>query len=64
MLEERSDGVNDMMSDLLMRLIDQDLSVVFYDMTTIRTYGLTKELDELRTYGMSKEMEWSPPHLG
>jgi transposase len=55
MLDERSDGVNDMMSELLMRLIDQDLSVVFYDMTTIRTYGLTEELDELRAYGMSKE---------
>jgi transposase len=54
-LDERSDGVNDMMSELLMRLIDQDLSVVFYDMTTIRTYGLTEELDELRAYGMSKE---------
>ncbi len=34
---------------------DQDLSVVFYDMTTIRTYGLTEEIDELRAYGMSKE---------
>ena len=54
-LEERSGSVNDMMSELLMRLIDQDLSVVFYDMTTIRTYGLTQELDELRAYGMSKE---------
>jgi len=28
-LDDRSDEVNDMMSDLLMRLIDQDLSVVF-----------------------------------
>ncbi|AWB33048.1 IS1634 family transposase [Orrella marina] len=54
-LDERSEGVNDMMSELLMRLIDQDLSVVFYDMTTIRTYGLTEGLDDLRAYGMSKE---------
>ena len=28
-LDERSDGVNDMMSELLMRLIDQDVSMVF-----------------------------------
>jgi len=54
-LDECSDGVNKMMSELLMRLIDQDLSVVFYDMTTIRTHGLTQELDDLRAYGMSKE---------
>ena len=54
-LDDRNDGVNDMMSELLMRLIDQDLSVVFYDMTTIRTHGLTEELDDLRAYGMSKE---------
>lgn len=54
-LDERSEDVNDMMSELLMRLIDQDLSVVFYDMTTIRTYGMTEELNDLRAYGMSKE---------
>ena len=54
-LDERNDDINDLMSDLLMRLIDQDLSIVFYDMTTIRTYGLTEDLDELRAYGMSKE---------
>ena len=54
-LDDRSDEVNDMMSELLMRLIDQDLSVVFYDMTTIRTHGMTQEFDDLRAYGMSKE---------
>lgn len=54
-LDDRSDDVNDMMSGLLMRLIDQDLSVVFYDMTTIRTHGVTQELNDLRAYGMSKE---------
>jgi transposase len=54
-LDDRSEEVNDMMSELLMRLIDQDLSVVFYDMTTIRTHGITEELNDLRAYGMSKE---------
>jgi len=43
------------LSSLLMPLIDRDLSVVFYDMTTIRTHGTSEEIDDLRAYGMSKE---------
>jgi transposase len=54
-LEERGEEVDGTVSELLMPLIDQDLSVVFYDMTTIRTYGVSEELDDLRAYGMSKE---------
>lgn len=54
-LDERSDSVNDMMSELLMRLIDQNLSVVFYEVITACTYGLTEEVDERRVYGVSKE---------
>ena len=44
-----------MMSELLMRLIDQDLSVIFYDMTTIGTHGITQEIDVLKASGMSNE---------
>jgi transposase len=36
-------------------LIDQTLSVVFYDLTTIRTDGHSECRDELRRYGPSKE---------
>ena len=44
-LEERSDGVNDTMLELLMRLIVQDLSVVFYGMAAIHTHGISGQLD-------------------
>jgi hypothetical protein len=36
-------------------LVDQDLAVVFYDMTTIRTEGLSEQAGDLRQFGMSKE---------
>ena len=36
-------------------MVNSKLSVVFYDMTTIRTEGLSEEDDELRHYGMAKE---------
>ena len=36
-------------------LIDQARSVVFYDMTTIRSEGLSVQDGELRQHGMSKE---------
>lgn len=54
-LEERSEETSHALSALLMPLIDKDLSVVFYDMTTIRTHGISQEIDDLRAYGMSKE---------
>jgi len=48
-------AVNDALTGLLRPLVDQELSVVFYDMTTIRTEGLTEQADELRQYGRSKD---------
>ncbi|RMG57383.1 MAG: IS1634 family transposase, partial [Bacteroidetes bacterium] len=48
-------AVNDTLTGLLRPLVDQELSVVFYDMTTIRTEGLSEQKDELRQYGLSKE---------
>ena len=52
---EQQAAVNDTLTGLLRPLVDQDLSVVFYDMTTIRTEGLSEQPDELRKYGRSKE---------
>jgi len=40
---------------LLRPLVDQDLAVVFYDMTTIRAAGLSEQEDDVRQFGMSKE---------
>jgi len=40
---------------LLRPLLDQELAIVFYDLTTIRTDGGSEVPDELRQYGMAKE---------
>lgn len=47
--------VDKVMASLLRPLVDQDLAMVFYDMTTIRAAGLSEQEGELRRYGMSKE---------
>lgn len=36
-------------------MVDQDLAVVLYDMTTIRTDGLSQLDDDVRKFGMSKD---------
>jgi len=54
-LVEHKDAVDGVMAGLLRPLVDQDLAVVFYDMTTIRTAGLSEQEDDLRKFGMSKE---------
>lgn len=48
-------GVDKVIAGLLRPLLDQDLAVVFYDMTTIRTEGLSQQEGDLRQFGMSKE---------
>jgi transposase len=40
---------------LLRPLIDQELSIVFYDLTTIRTEGHSEAAGEIRQYGLAKE---------
>jgi len=47
--------VDECLATLLRPLIDVELSVIFYDLTTIRTEGLTKQTDDVRQFGMSKE---------
>ena len=54
-LVEHKDAVEGVMTGLLRPLVDQDLAVVFYDMTTIRTAGLSEQEDDVRKFGMSKE---------
>jgi len=54
-LVDHKDAVDDVMSSLLRPLVDQDLAMVFYDMTTIRAAGLSQEEGDLRHYGMAKE---------
>ncbi|WP_368737866.1 IS1634 family transposase [Massilia sp. CCM 8734] len=52
---EHKDEVDQVLAGLLRPLVDQDLAVVFYDMTTIRAAGLSQQNDDVRKFGMSKE---------
>ena len=36
-------------------LVDHDLTVVFYDLTTVRIHGEGEVDDDIRAYGMNKE---------
>ena len=54
-LVEHQDEVEQVLASLLRPLVDQDLAVVFYDMTTIRAAGLSQQDGDVRQFGMSKE---------
>jgi hypothetical protein len=54
-LVEHHDAVEEVLAGLLRPLVDQDLAVVFYDMTTIRAAGLSAQDGDLRHFGRSKE---------
>ena len=54
-LVDHKEEVDGVMSGLLRPLVDQDLAMVFYDMTTIRAAGLSQQEDDVRHFGMSKE---------
>lgn len=54
-LVDHAAAVDATVAALLRPMIDQDLSVVFYDLTTIRTEGLSTEAHDVRQFGMAKE---------
>jgi transposase len=54
-LMDHQDEVDAVVAGLLRPLLDQDLSVVFYDLTTIRSEGLVTVEKEVRKFGMAKE---------
>lgn len=54
-LVEHKEQVEEVLTGLLRPLVDRDLAVVFYDMTTIRAEGLSQQNDDVRRFGMSKE---------
>jgi transposase len=54
-LMDHQAAVDDCVAQLLRPLIDEQLSVVFYDLTTIRTEGLSQQADDVRKFGLSKE---------
>ena len=54
-LMDHHGAVDDCVAHLLRPLIDDELSVVFYDLTTIRGEGLSQLEGDVRHFGMSKE---------
>ena len=54
-LMDHQAAVDDGVAQLLRPLIDEQLSVVFYDLTTIRVEGLSQQGGDVRKFGMSKE---------
>lgn len=54
-LMDRSEAVEASVGKLLRPMLDQQLSVVFYDLTTIRIHGEGKVANDLRAFGMNKE---------
>ena len=54
-LMDHQTEVDHVVAGLLRPLIDQELSVVFYDMTTIRAEGLSDQDGDVRRFGMAKE---------
>ena len=54
-LMDQHEAVDKVVAGLLRPMIDQDLSVVFYDLTTIRAEGLSAEANDVRAFGMAKE---------
>lgn len=53
-LDEYSDKLGARLATLMRPLIDQDLSVVFYDLTTVAVTGQTDLEDDVRAYGLAK----------
>lgn len=54
-LDKRSEAVNDALADMIRPLVDRELSIVFYDMTTITVARESSLDDDLRQFGLSKD---------
>lgn len=54
-LMDNADSVENLMAKAMKPLIDQQLSVVFYDLTTVRIHGETTIEDDIRAHGLNKE---------
>jgi hypothetical protein len=54
-LEDHGPAISARLSLLMRPLIDQELSVVFYDLTTVRVEGEAEVPGDTRQHGMSKE---------
>ncbi len=55
-LMDNADAVEDALARQVRPLVDRDLAVVFYDVTTVRIHGEGDVADDIRALGMNKEM--------
>jgi transposase len=54
-LMDHADQVERELAKQIRPLVDRDLAVVFYDLTTVRIHGEGRVEDDLRAFGMNKE---------
>jgi transposase len=54
-LIDNADVIENLIAEQMRPLLDQQLSVVFYDLTTIRIHGETRIENDLRAHGINKE---------
>jgi transposase len=54
-LMDHADRVESELAKQIRPLVDRNLTVVFYDLTTVRIYGEGEVEEDLRAYGMNKE---------
>lgn len=52
---EHHELIEQVLTDAVRPMVNKDLSVVFYDMTTVRAEGLSEQAHEIRQFGKSKE---------
>lgn len=53
-LDDHSEAIGERLAGLMRPLIDQDLSVVFYDLTTVQAAGESAVADDVRAFGRAK----------
>jgi hypothetical protein len=54
-IDEHAEAINERLALLMRPLIDQELSVVFYDLTTVKVHGEAVLDDDVREFGKSKD---------
>lgn len=54
-LMDNTEAVEEALAKQMRPLVDHDLAVVFYDLTTVRIHGEGRVEDDLRGFGMNKE---------
>jgi hypothetical protein len=54
-LMDNVDRVEDELAKQIRPLVDHNLTIVFYDLTTVRIHGEAKLEDDVRAFGMNKE---------